>query len=248
MTYRMVGPIAAVLLTAQVATAQWEVIDLSNLVQSTTTAINSVQTAANTARQVVNTYTQIRNQVTQINHQLQNLERLDINAITTVLDLTSGVVGTLRQARGVSFELDQALAQFDRLYPRVQEVLSAGQVITMRRHWAGQRRDAAATAVQVQAVTQSLESMYASLSQLLQRATTAQGNLDINQVQAQQNGITQTLLMQIQQILAGNGRVLAQQQAEDATLQDAALREIEAATRTDTPYTGARGRLATYRW
>jgi hypothetical protein len=54
--------------------------------------------------------------------------------------------------------------------------------------------------------------------------------------------------MQIQQVLAGNGRVLAQQQAEDATLQDAALREIEAATRTDAPYTGARGRLATYRW
>jgi P-type conjugative transfer protein TrbJ len=248
MKHPLVGAIATTLLTAHVAGAQWEVIDLSNLVQSTTTAINSVQTAANTARQVVNTYTQIRNQVTQINNQLKNLERLDFNAVSALLHVTSSMVGTLREARGVSFELDRAIAEFDRLYPRVQEVLSAGEVLAMRRQWAGQRRDAAATAVQVQAVTQSLESMYTSLSQLLNRAAAAQGNLDVNQVQAQQNGVTQTLLMHIQQVLAGNGRVLAQQQAEDATLQEAALREIEAATRTDTPYTGARGRLATYRW
>ena len=118
----------------------------------------------------------------------------------------------------------------------------------MRRQWAGQRRDAAATAVQVQAIAQSLESTYTSLSHLLNRAAAAQGNLDVNQVQAQQNGVTQTLLMHIQQVLAGNGRVLAQQQAEEASVQDATLREIETATRTEQPYEGAGGRMAVYRW
>jgi P-type conjugative transfer protein TrbJ len=224
------------------------VFDASTFAQSLISAYNDVQTAINTAQEVANTYTMIRHQVTQISHQVQNLERLDVNTVSVLLNLTSSMVGTLRQAQGVSFELDRALAEFDRLYPRVQAVLSAGEVLAIRRQWTGQRRDAAAMAVQVQAVTQSLESMSSSLSQLLNKAAAAQGNLDVNQVQAQQNGVTHTLLMQIQQVLAGNGRVLAQQQAEDATLQDAALREIEAATRTDTPYTGARGRLATYRW
>jgi P-type conjugative transfer protein TrbJ len=248
MKWLIVGPIVATCLTAQVAGAQLAVFDASTFAQSLISAYNDVQTAINTAQEVANTYTMIRNQVTQISHQVQNLERLDVNTVSVLLNLASSMVGTLRQAQGVSFELDRALAEFDRLYPRVQAVLSAGEVLAMRRQWTGQRRDAAATAIQVQAVTQSLESMYSSLSQLLHKAATAQGNLDVNQVQAQQNGVTQTLLMQIQQVLAGNGRVLAQQQAEEATLQDAALREIEAATRPETPYTGARGRLATYRW
>jgi P-type conjugative transfer protein TrbJ len=56
--------------TARPSASQWAVIDGSNLLQNTTTAINSVATAVNTAQtyirqgeQIVNEYNLIRNQI-----------------------------------------------------------------------------------------------------------------------------------------------------------------------------------------
>ena len=126
--------------------------------------------------------------------------------------------------------------------------MTAGDVLSTRRQWVAHRRNAATTGMQVQAISQHLQTMATQVSQLLSQAKTTGGNLAIQQVRAQQEGLTQTLLMQMQQLLAGNGRLDAQRGAEEAAVQDATLKAIEAATAPGVPYTGANGKLMTYRW
>jgi type IV secretion system protein TrbJ len=247
--------LGSLFIAGQVLAASIPVIDAGNIVQSTISAIADVQSALSAAEEVYNSYTQIANQYTQIAnqvrqiaHEVQNLQHFSGSSIPHLLGISANITSTLGQAQGVSFRLSQATAQFDALYPTVTAALSAAEVTTMRLQWVRERRHAAATGVQVQAITQSLQGMATSVSQLLSQAGAARGNLDVSQIQAQQTGLTQGLLMQIQQVLAGNGRIEAQRQAEDATLQEATMQEIATATQPLPAYTGAQGRLMQYHW
>jgi type IV secretion system protein TrbJ len=243
------------LLCTSVATATVPVIDAGNIVQSTISAIADVESAIQEAlavinqyTQIANEYTQIANQVQQIANQVKNLEQFSGTSISQLLHVSTQISTTLGQATGVGFDLSQATAQFDQLYAQGQALMNTAAIVTKRQQWMQHRRDAAATAMKVQAVSQNLHTMATNLSQLLTNASGATGNLQIQQVQAQQTGLTQAMLMQIQQILAGNGRLDAQRGAEEAAVQDATLKAIEAATAPGVPYTGANGKLMTYRW
>jgi P-type conjugative transfer protein TrbJ len=235
--------------------AQWAVIDASNLVQTTITAYNSVQTAVNTAREVANTYQQIRNQyeqirnqVTQIENQARNLQRFDLTSVDAVLGMGQSIVGVLNTAQGVSFQLDQARAQFEQVYPQVRHVLSPRDALRYQAQWAAHLRQAAATGAEIQALTQDVQTTYGRLCALLQSAAAAQGNLDISQIHAQLLGVLGAQILKMQQIEAGNGRITAQAYAQDAALQEATVRAIEAAAVPTAAYTQARGRLITYRY
>jgi P-type conjugative transfer protein TrbJ len=224
------------------------VIDASNLVQSTISALYDIKTALSAAQEVINSYTQIANQVTQIANQVKNLQQFDANYAAQLVGLNTSITGTLQHARGVSFQLGQATTDFDALYPRVASNLSGPDVQQMRLQWVQQRREAAQVGIQVQSITEALRSLSTSVTRLLHQAASTQGNLDISQVQAQQTGVTQSILLQQMQIAAGNGRAAAVREAEDATLEEARVRDLEAATQPTPRYAGGRGRLSQWRW
>ncbi len=247
--------LVGLLTTSSVVTATVPVVDAGNIVQSTISAIADVETAIQAAMEVVNQYTQIANEYTQIYNQakqianqLQNLEKFDGNSISQLLQVSTQIATTLGQAQGVGFDLSQATAQFDQLYPKVEAVMEAGKLLTMRQQWVQHRRSAASTGMQVQAVSQNLQSMATNLSQLLSKASGATGNLQIQQVQAQQQGLTQAMLMQIQQLLAGNGRLDAQRGAQEAAVEEESLKQIDKAFKPMPEYTGGNGKLMHYKW
>lgn len=247
--------LVSLLLTSPVVMATVPVIDAGNIVQSTISAIADVETAIQAAMEVVNQYTQIANEYTQIYnqgqqiyHQLKNLEKFDGNSISQLLHVSTQIATTLGQAQGVGFDLSQATAQFDALYPKVEAAMEAGKLLTMRQQWVQHRRSAASTGMQVQAVSQNLQTMATNLSDLLGKASSASGNLQIQQVRAQQEGLTQAMLMQIQQLLAGNGRLDAQRTAQEATVEDMTLKEIDKAFAPLPAYTGGQGKLMHYKW
>lgn len=120
--------------------------------------------------------------------------------------------------------------------------------MTMRLEWLTQRRQAASVGIQVQSITQDLQGMYTEVGNLLTSAATAQGNLDINQIQAQQQGITQGILLQTQQLMAGSARATTQQQAEEAVLEAAALQAQQQAMTPIPDYQGGRGNMWHFRW
>lgn len=229
---------------AQVVVAQLAVAE----VNSVAILFNNVKSAIAEAQQVVNTYTQIQNQVRQIQHQVTNLQRFDLNYVTHLLNLGGIISGVLKQARGISYDLDSAVAEFDRLYPAIQGAVAHGRMLQFRLDWATQRQQAAQVGMQVQAVTSSLDQTYTKLCELLNQAVAAKGNLDINQIQAQQQGVTQGILLQIQQQLAGNARGATSREAEDAALTSATLHALEQAGQPEERYTGTKGSLTTYSW
>lgn len=190
----------------------------------------------------------IRHQIQSLEYAARNLTRFDINMVEDIFQLARGTVGTLRRAQGVSFQLNTATTQFDVLYKQVPANVSSPQITTRRLQWVTQRRHAAQTAVQVQAIMEPLEQNYAKLCDLLNSGAATQGNLDSAQVIIQQNGLSHGTLLQMQQQMAGSSRIQAIQQAEDASLQEMQLREIEAATQPLPTYTGQQGRLVNYRW
>ena len=102
--------VAAMLCTATAVQAQWVVIDPTNLVQNTLTAIRTLE--------------QINNQI----KQLQNEAQMLINQARNLTSLPSSVVGQLRtnlattqrliaQARGLAYDVTNLDREFRRLYP-----------------------------------------------------------------------------------------------------------------------------------
>ncbi len=211
------------------------VIDAAAIVQATITAFNSLRQVQQGVQQVTNQYTQIKNQLAQLQNQATNLTRFPATYSQDLLGLGNRLTGTLATTQGLSFQLSQATAQFDRLYPRATTLMASGDFRTLRQQWQTQRLEASRTAVQVQAITQDLTAMTARVTTLTTAAAQAQGNLDTAQVRAQQNGLTQTILLQQMQMQAAAARAASQKDAEHAIVESQQMHAIEQAYRYDLP-------------
>ncbi len=110
MKKRLIAAAIAAMLCTATAHAQWVVIDPTNLVQNTLTAIRTLE--------------QINNQI----KQLQNEAQMLINQARNLASLPSSVVGQLRanlatterliaQARGLAYDVTNLDREFARLYP-----------------------------------------------------------------------------------------------------------------------------------
>ncbi|HGN3169165.1 TPA: P-type conjugative transfer protein TrbJ, partial [Pseudomonas aeruginosa] len=110
MKKRLIAAAIAAMLCTATAHAQWVVIDPTNLVQNTLTAIRTLE--------------QINNQI----QQLQNEAQMLMNQARNLASLPSSVVGQLRanlatterliaQARGLAYDVTNLDREFARLYP-----------------------------------------------------------------------------------------------------------------------------------
>src|SRR5215831_15122774 len=205
------------------------VIDITNIVQSTISAANSVKIAADTAQQVINTYNVILNQIKQIENQVKNLQRMPqgLNFTDDMRLLGSKVTGLLGQANTVSFELDQATKQFDTLYRQAATVASTGDILALRQQMLGARMEASGMAVQMQSVRQNLTDVYTRLCNLLNGSWGASGNLDSQQIAAQQQALVLSTLQQTQALQATAARLEAQRQAEEVVLEQLRLKHLQ---------------------
>ena len=106
----LAAAVAAMLCAVSTVQAQWVVIDPTNLVQNTLTAIRTLE--------------QINNQI----KQLQNEAQMLINQARNLASLPSSVVGQLRanlattqrliaQAKGLAYDVTNLDREFQRLYP-----------------------------------------------------------------------------------------------------------------------------------
>jgi P-type conjugative transfer protein TrbJ len=231
------------------------VLDVSNLAQSTITAINSVTRVAQAASSYARQAQQLSAQYQSMAYQVQNLQRLDAGSVSAIVHLSSSVATSLQGMRGMSYEVDAALREFDALYPQLARtagdlsgVLATAESLALQRRMQQTRFDAAQAVVQMSAVSGALERVNAEATQLLQRASASAGAHDLGQVQAAQAGLTQGQLMRVEQQLAVANRLQAHRAAEEITLEDARLRALEAAAVPTPAYTQARGRLVTYRY
>ncbi len=250
------------LLIASPVAAQFAVIDAASLVQSTISAINDIQIAANTAQEVINTYTQIENQVRMIANQVANLQRLDFSSLSDLLSFGADLIGALSSIDSAIFEVEGSTAQIDELYrsvdgllrttrrleDRTVRLLQSHEIIEMRGRWFTARRGAVRLGTQVQSIARSIRRIHTLICRLVQEAQIVDGNLDINQVQAQQQAVTQTIMIQSQQIEVVTKRLQTYHIAEEGVMEELTYFQIEQAFRPVEPYTQEQGRIFRPRW
>jgi P-type conjugative transfer protein TrbJ len=239
-----------------VVEAQWAVEDAGNLVQNTMTALNSVATAANTANsyirqgeQLIAEYNMVRNQIEAYKTFITNLQRIPegLNVFETVNAYGAKLTGLLGQTNALGYQLDDATRQFQELYGEADAV-SQGDLRRVQQKFLSARMQASGVAVQVQSIQTNVSDLFGRLCSLLSGVDQAQGNLDSQQLAAQQQALQTTTLQQMQVLQATAYRLQAQRQAEDVALERLRAKVLDQFTAPVPEYTGAGGFLPVYRW
>lgn len=174
--------------------------------------------------QITNQMTQIENQVRQIEHAyttvqhgVTNLARLDLNNVTDLRNLYGQLQGKISQAEYVGYQVNQSWEQARNLYPNTIRVLSAEQQRILNLHMADVKRDAARVAIQTESIQRTQERYQQRWEQVLNAAHLAQGNLQIQQAQAQALGLMGSQLSDLRQQLATQARQQSLQAMEETS-------------------------------
>jgi P-type conjugative transfer protein TrbJ len=244
--------LVALVLWGHSASAQWAVEDVAAIAQETITAVNTVAMYARQGEQIINEYNVIRNQIVQIEHEVTNLQRLPkgLNFLDDITLFGNKLNSLMGQANAVSFELEQATKDFDKLYRQAVTIATTGDIMTLRKQLLDARMQASGMSVHMTAVRTNLTDVSTRLCSLLNGSWTASGNLDSQQLAAQQQALLLHSQQAAQAMLATQARLAAQKEAEDVVLEQVRLHMLQDAT-APVPGTGtyeAKGKLPVYRW
>lgn len=188
--------------------AAFPVIDVANLIQNTLSAIQQLE-------EIEHQISQIRNQARSLENEARNLRGLNFSVVADLRAATEQVNQLIRQAQGIAFEVQGALREFERLYPkRYAEAVTGGQLaadtIERWRH----SFDALATTIRVQSqAAQNFSSDEASLTALVERSQAAEGSLQASQVTNQLLALHARQMIQDQQLRIAQDRATALEQA-----------------------------------
>lgn len=199
------------------------VIDPTNLVQNSLTALRTLQTTVNQATQIANEVRMIANQVQQLANEARNLASLPTSLLGDIQGQLRGYTATLSQAQGLSFQLRSIAPQFEQLYATFgQPARSSAGLLQQASQWTQQLREASAAAMQVQSVWERLTGQQTRLQTALTASDNAGGNLQVSQATNQLLGVLAEQQASLQQILAASSRAEASLLATQAAQDDAA--------------------------
>jgi len=208
------------------------VIDPTNLVQNTLTAVRTLQVTNNQIRQ-------LNNETQMLLNQARHLASLDFNAIDRLRRSLAQSERLLDEARGLAYEVARMDQEFARLYPERYSAATAGTLMTGHEHerWS-QARDGIHTALRMQAqVSQNLDADQAVLADVLARSHSALGSLQATQATNQLLALQAKQAIQAQQLALAQGRAAALDQARQVAGEEQAREQRRRFMGTGTPYT-----------
>ncbi|MBV6848797.1 P-type conjugative transfer protein TrbJ [Xanthomonas euvesicatoria] len=237
MKKRLVAAAVAAMLCTATAHAQWVVVDPTNLVQNTLTAIRTLE--------------QINNQI----QQLQNEAQMLMNQARNLASLPSSVVGQLRanlatterliaQARGLAYDVTNLDREFARLYPEQYAATISGDQMyrDAQERWRNALHGLQTTMqMQMQAqVSQNLGEDESVLADLVGKSQSAQGALQAMQAMNQLLALQAKQSIQSQRLQITQDRAASLELARQAAATERA-REVRRRFLGDgTPYTPQR--------
>jgi P-type conjugative transfer protein TrbJ len=196
---------AALLLSSgtQVAQAQMAVIDASNLVENTISALQNLQT-------VLNQITQLSHEVQSLGYQVQNLQSMPSGVSNNVIGQYTtqfgNLVAAMQSINGIAQNVATLTAKYNATYPNTalaQGPLSNANVMAQLTTWLNQSRSVYQGAYNTQAqVMTSLPADSANIRTLLQTSGSSQGALDAIQAGNQINGQVAAQLMKMNSQMA----------------------------------------------
>jgi P-type conjugative transfer protein TrbJ len=196
------------------AQAQFAVIDIANLIQTTLTAARSLE-------QIANQVKSLQNEAVMLINEAKNLTSINYNVVNRLLATLGATNQLLAQAQGLSLVLQRTEAQFAQQYPRLYPagVNNAQMAQDAYVRWQNSL-EALRTAVNVQSQSnQNFASDTASLSDLVNQSQNAAGALGALQATNQLLALHARQLIQQQQLALSQDRATAMEQARTVAAQ-----------------------------
>jgi P-type conjugative transfer protein TrbJ len=190
------------------AHAQWAVIDVANLVQTTTTALRSLQ-------QIENQIQQLTNEAQMLENEAKNLKSLNFSSLSQLQATLAKTNQLLGQAQGVGFTLSRTQQQFAQYYPASYSVsTSQNQMAADAVQRLSNSQTALQSSVSMQAQSaQNFSSDQSVLTSLVGQSQAAGGALQATQATNQILALQVRQAIQDQQLRVTQDRATALQQA-----------------------------------
>ncbi len=204
------------------------VIDPTNLVQTTLTAVNTARSVAQQATALVKQATQIANQIKQLENDATNLVTIPVQMSAELTAVLGQYQALLRQAEGLAYDYSSVRDHYERLFDAARR----GRLTSLPGYTAQlmtQLRQASGQAVQSQAILQRLSSHQGTLRRALAASEAAQGNLAVQQAGNQLSGVLATQQADLLHLLSTTGRAQVSLLAAQAALDDAARANAQGA-------------------
>jgi type IV secretion system protein TrbJ len=197
--------------------AQFAVIDIPNLIQTTLTALRALE-------QIANQVKQLENEAVMLTNEAKNLTGINYNVVNRLLATLGTIDRLMAQAQGLSLVLQQTQAQFAKQYPSAYPagINNAAMAQDEYVRWKNSL-EALRTAVNVQSQSnQNVDSDTASLTDLVHQSQSAEGALGALQATNQILALHARQFIQQQQLELSEGRATAMEQARAVAAQERA--------------------------
>ena len=232
MKKRLIAAAIAAMLCTATAHAQWVVIDPTNLVQNTLTAIRTLE-------QINNQIQQLQNEARMLTNQARNLASLPFNVVSRLRSNLALTQRLIAQAKGMAYDVANMDQMFRRLYPEQYAATVSGDQMyrDTQERWKN-TLNGLQTTMQMQAqASQNLSDDEGVLADLVGKSQSAEGALQAMQA------MNQLLALQAKQSIQTQRLQITQDRAASLELarQAAAVERGREVTRrflgTGTPYT-----------
>jgi len=193
--------LAAVLVAAPPARAQWVVIDPANLAQS--------------ILQVTNMIEQISNQVQQIEQAAAMLQQNPLQLSPELSQSISEARALFDAAQGLAFQAERVGEDIRTLYPETWENYDLDEILGQSDQWLAQSRASVQRAMEAEArAVRSIEQSQGRIDRALSSSSSAEGQTGAIQAGNQLLGIQASQLAEIQTLLVAQGRALQTERIE----------------------------------
>ena len=224
--------VASLLCTAPTVHAQWVVIDPTNLVQNTLTAIRTLE-------QINNQIQQLQNEAQMLTNQARNLASLPFNVVSRLRSNLATTQRLIARAKGMAYDVARMDQDFQRLYPEQYAATVSGDQMyrDTQERWKN-TLNGLQTTMQMQAqASQNLSDDEGVLADLVGKSQSAEGALQAMQAMNQLLALQAKQSIQTQRLQITQDRAASLELARQAA---AAERGREVRRRfqgTGTPYT-----------
>ena len=211
--------VAALIGVMPAAQAQWVVVDPTNLVQNTLTAIRTMEQI-----------NQLQNEAQMLINQARNLASLDFNIVNRLRSTLATTERLIAEAQGLAYDVQSMDATFARLYPEQYAATISGDRMAQdaRERWKN-TLDGLHTAMRMQAqVSQNLAQDESALADLVSQSQSATGALQAQQATNQLLALQAKQSIQSQQLQITQDRAASLELARQAAATERAARSAPA--------------------
>lgn len=203
--------ISAALVVFEPAYGQFPVIDAANLAETTLQAARLLQ-------QINNQIQALQNQATMLQNMGRNLTSLNFSSLSGITSDLQQIGNLMNQAQGISFDVQSVEAAFNQQYP---QTYGAGATIPQlltdaQTRWQNARNAFQQTMLVQSQIAQTVQTDTGKIADLVNASQGAVGSLQAQQAANQLLALSVKQQLQVQTLLAAQGRAEALKDANEA--------------------------------